>query len=191
MNHRSHRSGPSGYTLVEILIVVAILGVVGALAFDAAQETIRTARTSAAGSEFSFFLLNGRQNAVTEHDLFFVTFQVGSEGLVERLEIRRDDGSGVLELENDNVVEEVTLDQIARLGDGRGSTTSLPEVVDGIFAVGFGPSGEAVDPTDGSLLAGFVNISGAMPQRGNFLKYAAITIAPSGAVVQETRKEHV
>jgi len=174
-----------------MLVTVVIVGVLGTMGFQAATETIRSSRVSAAASEVAFTLLRARQSALNEHGLFFLTLNTNAERRVRTLEIVRDDGSGVYEADDDEVVQVVIPDQDIRLGDGRGSFTSLPEVDPQVFVVGFGARGEARDPTDGTRFAGFVNVTSLIPERGGWVKYSAIDIAMSGAIRNSFRRESV
>ena len=185
------RRPADGFTLVELLVGVVIIGVLGTMSFQAGTETLRSARVSAAASEMSFTLLRARQSALNEHTLFFLTLNTNAADRVRTMEIVRDDGSGVYEADDDEVVQVVIPDQDIRLGDGRGNFTSLPEVDPQIFVVGFGPRGEARDPTDGTRFSGFVNVTSLVAERGGWVKYSAIDIALSGAIRSHFHREPI
>lgn len=180
-----------GFTLVELLVVVVIAGILGTLLFQAAAETIRNAKITAVGSEVAFTLMRARQNAVVEHTTFFVTFITDGNDRVTRMDVVRDDGTGMYEPDDDQIVRRMQPEQDIRFGDGLGSTTDLPEVDVDVFAIAFGARGEARNPTDGSVFSAFINVTIMDPERGGRAKFSAITITPSGSVTRTTESHDV
>lgn len=189
--HHTRAMRASGFTLIEFIVVFEIMALLAIISITAGAEMLRTAKVRAAGSEVAFAFLRGRQNASVEHDNFFVILETNAANRVEMIQIVRDDGSGILEVGTDTVVRRMTPDQGVYLGDGRGSTTSLPSIGGGTYAVRFGPRGEARHPTTGAVLNGFVNITILVPERGGWVKFTAIDISPSGGVSWEMHREQV
>jgi Tfp pilus assembly protein FimT len=175
----------AGFTLISTLVAASIGLVLAVMAFEAGSEMLRTAKTSAAGGEIASALLQARQAAMTNHTVFFLSFTKGGTDRVRSARIIRDDGSGVFEPENDQVLEFLNFDQDIRIGDGTGGLTSLPERdADGTtyWEIGFGRRGEARDPLTGAPLTAFLNVSAGGPKRGDWRKFSNIQIAPSGSV---------
>ena len=143
---RSHRA--AGYTLLSVLTTVAIAGIVGTVAVDTGSEMVRTARTTAAGAEVTSALHRARQVAMSEQRVIFVALETDGANGLRSIWMLRDDGNGVFsDFEDDPIFETLRLDARARLGDGRGNVTSLPDRAEegspALYALAFGPRGES------------------------------------------------
>ena len=187
---RGRRQHRSGFVLIEVMIVLIVGLVLTVLAYEAGTEMIRTAKAAAAGSEITSILSTGRETALVEHRLFFVIIDSGGTQSIEDISFFRDeDRSGTFDEDEDTLVRQFRPDVQVRLGDGRGSVTSLPELEDGVWAIAFGARGECLDPESGDLVEGFLNVSSNAAERGGWVKYAAITVSPWGGITQENRRE--
>ncbi len=179
--------GPSeaGFSLIGMMITMSIGLTLATLVWEVGSEMARSAKTAAAGAEVAAAMREARQMAMTEHRVIFVGFVRGEDDRLARILLLRDDGSRVFESENDPIVTEIRFDLDVRLGDGSGAETSLPSGNvwnESAFGFGFGPRGEARDPTDGSPLTGFLNISAGGARRGSSTKFANLRISPSGTI---------